>query len=169
MTAVAAELDVREPDRTRVTLALRVRVESGVLSSFELDGLDPDAAELEVATAPELVAPDVQSEAPGHLRLRWADRASAPRPGEHELRIAYITRQLPGQVRSGSSWAAPRSARKGSPLRASRSRTVRIVHRSGRSIGSSSSSQAIGTDTGAPSAGRGEYGATRVLLIAFCV
>ena len=44
-----------------------------------------------------------------------------------------------------------------------------IVQRSGRSSGSSSSSQVIGTDTGAPGAGRALNGATSVLLIAFWV
>ena len=46
---------------------------------------------------------------------------------------------------------------------------VRMVKPSGRSDGSSSSSQAIGADTGAPGAARGLYGATSVLLIAFWV
>ena len=36
---------------------------------------------------------------------------------------------------------------------------VRMVQRSGASCGSSSSSQSIGADTGAPGAGRGLYGA----------
>jgi hypothetical protein len=45
----------------------------------------------------------------------------------------------------------------------------RIVKASGRSPGSSSSSQSMGADTGAPGAGRGLYGATSVLLTAFCV
>jgi hypothetical protein len=43
----------------------------------------------------------------------------------------------------------------------------------GESVGSqrrsSSSAQSIGADTGAPAAGRGLYGATNVLLIAFWV
>ena len=57
----------------------------------------------------------------------------------------------------------------GSGAEATRSSTVRIVQRSGRRSGSSSSSQVIGTETGAPGAARGLYGATSVLLIAFCV
>ena len=40
-----------------------------------------------------------------------------------------------------------------------------MVQRSGRSRGSSSSSQLMGTETGAPAAGRVLNGATRVLLI----
>jgi hypothetical protein len=47
--------------------------------------------------------------------------------------------------------------------------TVRIAKPSGLSSGSSSSSQLIGIDTGAPGAGRALYGATSVLLIAFWV
>ena len=44
-----------------------------------------------------------------------------------------------------------------------------MVKPSGRSVGSSSSSHSIGAETGAPAAGRGLYGATSVLLIAFWV
>ncbi|HEX4901480.1 MAG TPA: hypothetical protein VFV42_01635 [Acidimicrobiales bacterium] len=46
---------------------------------------------------------------------------------------------------------------------------MRIVQRSDVSESSSSSSQVIGIDTGAPGAGRTLNGATSVLLIAFCV
>src|SRR4051794_31193289 len=82
---------------------------------------------------------------------------------------AQFSDRLDGHPRSGSFWAVLSRARNGSPFPASRSWTVRIVHLSGRRSGSSSSSHVIGTDTGAPGAGRGEYGATSVLLIAFWV
>ena len=73
-----------------------------------------------------------------------------------------------GQLSVGSTWSAASTARNGSRARRASS-TVRMVHRSGRRSGSSSSSQSIGTETGAPAAGPGLYGATRVLLIAFWV
>ena len=48
--------------------------------------------------------------------------------------------------------------RKGSPIRASRSGTSRIGIPSGRSDGSSSSSDSMGEDTGGPAAARGLFG-----------
>ena len=42
-----------------------------------------------------------------------------------------------------------------------------MVQRSGAMAGSSSSSQRMGADTGAPLDGRTEYGATSVLFTAF--
>src|SRR5581483_9382023 len=50
------------------------------------------------------------------------------------------------------------------PRSVSRRGKSRIVNEPGRSAGSSSSSQSIGAETGAPAAARGLYGATRVLL-----
>ncbi len=58
---------------------------------------------------------------------------------------------------------------RGSPTSRRRSPMFSMFHRSGRSAGSSSSSHVIGVDTGAPGRGRRLNGATRVLLIAFCV
>ena len=58
-----------------------------------------------------------------------------------------------GQCSGGRCWSVARTVRNGSPRSASRSSTVRIVKPSGRSAGSSSSSQSIGADTGAPGAG----------------
>jgi hypothetical protein len=63
----------------------------------------------------------------------------------------------------------PISAASGSSTVRKRWWTSVIVQRSGLSRSSSSSSQVIGTETGAPTAGRVLNGATSVLLIAFCV
>ena len=52
---------------------------------------------------------------------------------------------------------------------ATRSAMVAMFQRSGRRSGSSSSSHVIGVETGAPGAGRSEYGAASVLLMMFCV
>src|SRR4029079_4395575 len=70
---------------------------------------------------------------------------------------------------SGSSWASVWAAANRPPCLATRSTMVRMVQRSGRRSLSSSSSQVIGAETGAPAAGPTEYGATSVLIEAFCV
>jgi hypothetical protein len=61
------------------------------------------------------------------------------------------------------------SGPRGSPTSCTRSTAVRTVQRSGRRSGSSSSSQWMDTDTGAPGAGRVLNGATSALLMAFWV
>ena len=78
---------------------------------------------------------------------RRSTRSGCSDPGDSERG------QLLGQADEREERvAAPRPAR---------SSTVRIVQRSGRRSGSSSSSQAIGTDTGAPGAGAGAERARR--------
>ena len=57
-----------------------------------------------------------------------------------------------------------RPPRNRSPRSARRAPIVRMVKPSGRSAGSSSSSQSIGADTGAPAAGRGLYGRDQRLV-----
>ena len=112
VTGVAVELDLREPERGRVTLAVRLRVDSGWLSTLELVGLDRDAEQVEVTVAPELAPPEVRSDAPGSLSLRWADRSSAPQAGEHALSVSYTTRQLRAADGNGElrrvAWTLPR-------------------------------------------------------------
>ncbi len=79
----------------------------------------------------------------------------------------------PSRARLADPGQAPESlsstVRNRSPRSASRAGMSRIVMPSGRSPGSSSSSQPIGADTGAPAAARGLYGATSVLLCTFWV
>src|SRR5204862_8269877 len=69
----------------------------------------------------------------------------------------------------GSTWRSVWAAANRSPTSSTRARMVRIDQRSGRRATSASSSHVIGADTGAPGAGRTEYGATSVLMLAFWV
>jgi hypothetical protein len=69
----------------------------------------------------------------------------------------------------GSSWASVWAPAKRSPTFATRSRMSRMVQRFGRRVGSSSSFQAMGAETGAPAEGRTAYGATSVLIGSFWV
>ncbi len=60
----------------------------------------------------------------------------------------------PAAYRGGRTWWSSWSPAHGSPMAATRSPTLRMVQRSGARSGSSSSSQRIGADTGAPGRGR---------------
>ncbi len=59
------------------------------------------------------------------------------------------------QLMGGSCWSWSRTLRNRSPVWARRGRMLRIEKASGRRSGSSSSSQSMGADTGAPGAGLG--------------
>ena len=97
-------------------------------------------------------------------RLCTTDKGFVGHAGEVETSAQmYLQPEL---VETGASVWAPA---KRSPRSVTRSTMVRIVQRSGRRSGSSSSSQVIGAETGAPGAGRTAYGATRVLILAFWV
>ncbi len=70
---------------------------------------------------------------------------------------------------SGSLWARFEMPAQRSPTSVSLCGRDLIVHLSLTKRSSSNSSHRIGADTGAPAAGRGLYGATSVLFMAFCV
>src|SRR5207245_862311 len=97
------------------------------------------------------------------------DRRAAPRLVRAPLLPEEPGRMALSRQTAGSSWASVWAGAKRSPRSATRSTIVRIVQAFGRRPGSSSSSQLIGADTGAPAAGRTAYGATRVLIEAFWV
>lgn len=109
--AIAAQLDIRDPQLARIELALRFLVRSGPISSFELEGLDPDFELLELEAPTGASAPQILQDAPGQLQLVWSDPREAPKPGEHSLRIVYATRHLyarAGEPRSRVAWTLPR-------------------------------------------------------------
>ena len=86
---------------------------------------------------------------PGHTRVGGTRRQD--RPGKGTILTARC-----GAYSAGSSCSRRRAGSKRSPTSLSRSGSVRMVQPSGRSFGSSNSSHLIGTDTGAPGAGRAE-------------
>lgn len=112
VTAVSAQLDVRDPAIARVEIALHLVVRSGSLSSFAFEGLDPDFELLELETPSGAGQPQIFRNLPGQLQLQWSDRRDAPRPGEHALRVVYATKHLYSEANNAGSrrvvWTLPR-------------------------------------------------------------
>jgi hypothetical protein len=111
VTAVAAQLDVRQPE-ARVVLDLRIEVRSGWLRSFELAGLEPDLHRIEVEAPAGVAPPTVSRGNEGHVLLTWSEPEAAPQRGEHALRVAYSTRHLARAAARHpehlGSWTLPR-------------------------------------------------------------
>jgi hypothetical protein len=111
VTSVSAQLDVRDPKLARVELSVRFLVKAGPIASFDLEGLDPDFELLEVEAPAGASPPQVLQDLPGQLQLVWSDPHTAPKPGEHALRILYATRHLyanPTDARTRVDWTLPR-------------------------------------------------------------
>jgi len=112
VTSVSAQLDVRDPKLARVELSVRFFVKAGPIASFDLEGLDPDFELLELEAPAGASAPQVLHDLPGQLQLVWSDPRTAPKPGEHALRILYATRHLfadPTDARTHRvDWTLPR-------------------------------------------------------------
>jgi hypothetical protein len=112
VTSVSAQLDVRDPEIARVEIALRLVVRSGSLSSFDLEGLDPDFELLDLEAPSGAGQPQVLRNLPGQLQLQWSDPRDAPRPGEHALRVVYATKHLYTEANDARSrrvvWTMPR-------------------------------------------------------------
>lgn len=128
--------------------------------------LAPDGARAQAFRSPGVISAPRGGETGSLHRPGWYPRLGRAEAG---VRIAR------GGIRAEPGAAADRGARNGelpqtsgrtcasvwaaanrSPTFPTRSTIVRTVHRSGRNAGSSSSSQVIGADTGAPAAGRTE-------------
>ena len=124
--------DPNWPDSDDVTAVLRL---DEALRPTSLESVDR-------RTAPRLLPRPVQARRPPRLALTRAARAPAA--------LSYSF---------GSSWASVWAPANRSPSSATRSTTLRIVNEFGRSDGSSSSSQPIGAETGAP--GRRPHGVRR--------
>jgi hypothetical protein len=112
VTAVAAQLDVRDASLARVELVVHFLVRSGPISSFDLEGLDPDFELLEVEAPAGATTPQVVNDLPGQLQFLWSDPRTAPKPGEHTLRVLYATHHLysdPTDPRTRRiDWSLPR-------------------------------------------------------------
>jgi hypothetical protein len=112
VTSVSAQLDVRDPKIARIEIALRLVVRSGSLSSFDLEGLDPDFELLALEAPSGAGQPQIVRDLPGQLQLQWSDPREAPHPGEHALRVVYATRHLYTEPNDDGSrrvvWTMPR-------------------------------------------------------------
>src|SRR5579863_406331 len=124
----------------------------GVCDTSGPPPLDAGVEEPQAATMPTAATSTVET------RTRRIRDAGYPQSGRHAHHLS-----------AGTSWSACSAGANRSPTDATRSAIVVMFQRSGRRSGSSSSAHAIGVETGAPGAGRREYGAASVLLMMFCV
>jgi hypothetical protein len=131
----------------------------GKWAARELRDLDPATADAWLAARDDLAAVAALAGGCSTARVVRSSTGSGRRasvPGRPPPLPAGVGHPNTGRQPSGGSFCSvPSTSAKRSPRSAMRSPMVRIVQRSGASVGSSSSSHSIGTETGAPAAGRG--------------